>query len=227
MAGADGNLYFTENAGAGRIGQITTLGAITEFSAGLTARLWAMGHRKRLGRQHLVHRERGESGRATHRRTRRHHGSGDAGFAGALPVAGDAIARSKRRADPPSGDAPGVRQVGDDRHGLRRGPRAAPGNRRLPPALRRLDGARGDDDRRHPGRAQADECATRGRQAADREVLGRLVQVPPDARQAVHHRAHADGAAELREVAPGSCLRRRRTSRACASSGGKTTTVAS
>ena len=37
MAGADGNLYFTENAGAGRIGQITTLGAITEFSAGLTS----------------------------------------------------------------------------------------------------------------------------------------------------------------------------------------------
>ncbi len=37
VAGADGNLYFTENANPGRLGQITTAGAITEFSTGLTA----------------------------------------------------------------------------------------------------------------------------------------------------------------------------------------------
>ncbi len=93
-------------------------------------RLRAMGHRKRLGRQHLVHRERGESGRATHLRTRRHHRSGHADFAGTLPVAGHANARSKRRAVPPTGDAPRARQVGDHRRDVRRDPRAAPRIRR-------------------------------------------------------------------------------------------------
>ena len=150
-------------------------------------RLRAVGHRERRRRQHLVHRERGESRREAQLRPWRRDGSGDADFAGSLPVAGDAIARSKRRADPPAGDAPGVRPVGDDRHGLRRDPRAAPGNRRLPPALRRLDRARGDDDRRHPRRAQADErrearaasCRPGGSGAARSRSARRAASSPP------------------------------------------------
>ena len=36
VAGADGNLWFTEQANPGRIGRITTAGVITEFTTGLT-----------------------------------------------------------------------------------------------------------------------------------------------------------------------------------------------
>ena len=92
-----------------------------------------------------------------------------------------------RRAVPAAGDAARVRQVGDDRQGLRRDPRAAPGNRGLPPALRRLDGARRDDDRRHARRAQADErpraraasCRPGGSGAARSRSARRAASSPP------------------------------------------------
>ena len=64
------------------------------------------------------------------------------------------------------------------------------------------------------------------RQAADRELLGRGLHLPPDRAEAGHHRAHADGAAELLEVAPAPGLGDGGKARR-ASSGARTTTAAS
>ncbi len=54
-AGPDGNLWFTENADPGAIGRITPNGDITEFTTGLTTNSHPAGHRRRAGRQPLVH----------------------------------------------------------------------------------------------------------------------------------------------------------------------------
>ena len=55
--GPDGNLWFTEQRRHG-IGRITPAGAITEFTAGITADSAPDRHRRRARRQPVVHRER-------------------------------------------------------------------------------------------------------------------------------------------------------------------------
>ena len=65
VAGPDGNIWFTEY-GSAKIGRITPAGTITEFPTTATGEV--PGHRRRAGRQPVVHGGRREQDRAHHAR---------------------------------------------------------------------------------------------------------------------------------------------------------------
>ena len=150
VAGADGNLYFTENAGAGRIGQITTLGRDHRIHCRPDRRLRAMGHRERPDGNIWFTENAGNRVGQAQLRPWRHDGSGDAIHASDATLAGTVTPRSQATTYSFDwGLTTGVRLEHDDVERRQRRIRAA-GDRRHQRARSRHDLPlpRGRDQRR-------------------------------------------------------------------------------